>query len=78
MAAPTLPVGSLHKPGITPVKFRYRATDGSISIKTVQPVDWYYGTTPCHPEPGLVLRGLCLERREVLRYPVSRIVEWIT
>jgi hypothetical protein len=70
-------IDPLHRPGVDLVSFEYRGADGNITIKTVQPVDWYYGTTPCCLAPDLILRGVCVERREILRYPLFRIVRWI-
>ncbi|XHE14388.1 hypothetical protein PCC82_06540 [Agrobacterium deltaense] len=58
---------------IAPLSFRYRNYRGEVSVRTVRPLNIYFGSTEWHPEPQWLLAATDIEKGERRDFAIKDI-----
>lgn len=59
------------------LKVQYKNWQGELGIRTIIPLDIFYGKTEYHPEEQWLLKVWDLEKENYRTYAVKDIQEWI-
>lgn len=57
--------------------FEYINWEGKQAIRTVKPIQLWYGSTQWHPQEGWLLKALDIEKNEERDFSVTDIIRFI-
>jgi predicted DNA-binding transcriptional regulator YafY len=59
------------------LKFEYTNWEGKTAVRTVRPIELWYGKTEWHPEEQWLLRAIDLDKGEERSFAVKDIIKFL-
>lgn len=60
-----------------PLKFDYINWEGKQAVRTVKPIEIWYGKTEWHPEEGWFLRAIDLDKKAERNFAIKDIIKFL-